>query len=76
MNKVGDGRLDFRHKGKTKMTLTDDGKVGIGTTSPGAKLQVVAGTVRAGQEASSFTEIGHWDGNGFVNMGRCMTRIC
>lgn len=40
INTVGDGNLNFRHDGSTLMTLMDNGRLGIGTTSPGAKLDV------------------------------------
>ena len=34
INTVGDGNLDFRHDGNTKMSLTSSGKLGIGTDNP------------------------------------------
>ncbi len=40
INNVGAGRLDFRHEGSNYMTLTDTGRLGIGTTTPSASLEV------------------------------------
>ncbi len=40
INTVGDGNLDFRHDGITKMSLTSDGNIGIGIINPTRKLAV------------------------------------
>ncbi len=40
INNVGAGNLDFRHEGSNYMTLTDTGRLGIGTTTPSASLEV------------------------------------
>jgi len=40
INTVGAGRLDFRHDGLNRMTLTDQGRLGIGTDSPSSTLHV------------------------------------
>ncbi|MGB0367794.1 MAG: kelch repeat-containing protein [Flavobacteriales bacterium] len=40
INTEGDGRLDFRHDGDTKLSIVSDGNIGIGTTTPNAKLEV------------------------------------
>jgi hypothetical protein len=40
INWGGAGDLDFRYETSTKMTVQQDGDVGIGTATPGAKLDV------------------------------------
>ncbi|MBN2307269.1 tail fiber domain-containing protein [Candidatus Peregrinibacteria bacterium] len=43
INWAGDGNLDFRRTGTTLMTLEQDGDLGIGDTTPDAKLDVEGG---------------------------------
>jgi len=57
--------MQFRMAGSTKMTLKGDGKVGIGTTSPSATLDVVGNV-----EVSS-----HITGSGNVKFGTTGTSI-
>lgn len=40
INHNGIGNFDFRYEGNNLMTLTQNGKLGIGTTNPNAKLDV------------------------------------
>ncbi len=49
VNTVGDGNLDFRQDGDTKMSITDAGKVGIGTTSPIGMLDITSTGSLGGQ---------------------------
>jgi len=48
INAVGTGNLELRHDNNTKMVVTDAGNVGIGTTSPDNKLDVL-GTIRSNE---------------------------
>ena len=43
INMVGDGNLAFRHDDVTRMSLTDGGRLGIGTTTPAYMLDVTGG---------------------------------
>ena len=43
LNVAGPGRLDFQINGSTKMSLTPDGKLGIGTTNPGTYKLAIEG---------------------------------
>ncbi len=58
----------FDAGGGTVQMVIDDGKVGIGTTSPDRALSVI-GTVRAATAADEleYTEIAHDGTNGFIN---------
>ena len=40
INWDGVGNLDFRYQNNTKATLTQDGNLGVGTTTPSTKLEV------------------------------------
>jgi len=46
INTVGNGNLEFRHDGSVKMSVADDGNIGIGTVTPDNKLDV-KGTIRS-----------------------------
>ena len=54
--------------GNGMLSITSEGKVGIGTTSPDQKLSVV-GRARAAYDAdeTEYIEIGHGGSNGFIN---------
>jgi len=62
---INDGHLTIEGEGTERMRITTAGNVGIGTTSPSAKLQVV-GTVQAwtpAGDAYSIAGAGATDGN-------------
>lgn len=41
IDKGGQGNIDFRHGGRTSMSLTSAGRLGVGTGTPAAPLEVV-----------------------------------
>lgn len=68
---TGSNGLNFRgqESGETRMTLTPDGNLGIGTTNPGAKLEV-NGTVRATALSGGFDT----SASDYIRLGDC--QIC
>jgi len=68
INNVGVGNLDFQHEGVTKMSLTDGGRLGIGTTTPAQALHV-RGRSRASFAGglNEYVEIYHGGSHGFIN---------
>lgn len=77
VNTVGDGNLDFRHEGNTRLSLTSNGDLGIGTQIPQEKLHINNGNIYFGEggdqngngritwslnDNGSLYENGHWLG--------------
>ena len=68
LNWAGDGRLDFRYNGSNLASLRNDGRLGIGTSSPDVELSVV-GTLRGAYDMpeSEYLEMGHGGVNAYLN---------
>lgn len=68
-NKIG-----FWNNNAWRLTVQNDGKVGIGTATPDMLLDVAgtirtfSGTVRAGNDVNNYAEIGHGGAHGYLNM--------
>ena len=58
MYKGGADILKFATAGADRITVLADGKVGIGTTAPGGKLEVASGNVFFGDTANTFSTQG------------------
>jgi len=65
----GTGKLHFLNPSKTVMTFADTGNVGIGTTSPGAKLSVSGGGTFGSTYANSTMTDGDVAISGNVGIG-------
>lgn len=82
INTVGDGRLYFQHENTTRMSITEEGKVGIGFLNPTEHLDVngaikmgnttnsspVAGTIRWNETSNDFEG---FDGNMWKSLTKC-----
>lgn len=82
INTVGDGRLYFQHDNSTKMSITEEGKVGIGFLSPTEQLDIngavrlgnttnttpLAGTIRWNETTSDFEG---FNGNEWKSLTQC-----
>lgn len=66
INTAGDGNLDFRHDNFTLMSLTDGGKLGIGTKTPLGKLHVTGlnPNIRIASDQGGTLELGSADCDG------------
>lgn len=56
INSVGNGNLDFRRNNLNLMSLTDVGNVGVGTSTPGLKLDI-----RGDNSAIGLANTATWD---------------
>ena len=67
INTVGDGKLIFQHDGVQKMTIVDDGKVGIGTLNPEEQLDVT-GAIKIGNTTNVLPQGGtiRWNGTDYL----------
>ena len=65
-NEFTDGGLQLRTNNITRMYVNNNGFVGINTTNPAQKLQVI-GNARIGISSTEWTEIGHGGAHGFIN---------
>jgi len=63
---VKDNYTAFKINNAEKMRIKSNGYVGIGTTNPTAKLQVI-GAVRASYAANEYFDIGHGGANAYLN---------
>jgi len=59
-SQASDNDLTIKNHTTELMRLNDDGKVGINTTSPNEKLEVVGGNIIIGQGGSNNTSIGFY----------------
>jgi len=68
INTVGDGNIDFRHDGGTKMSLTSAGRLGIGITAPSQVLHT-KGVIRSSNSVNTaeYLEINHGGTNAYIN---------
>ena len=57
INTVGDGKLIIQHDGVHKMTIQDDGKVGVGYLDPAERLDV-NGAIKIGNTSNTTTQAG------------------
>ncbi|MBK9256183.1 MAG: hypothetical protein IPM42_11905 [Saprospiraceae bacterium] len=82
INTVGDGRLYFQHDNSTKMSITDEGKVGIGFLNPIEQLDVngainIGNTTNANPEAGTIrwnpatSDFEGFDGNEWKSLTKC-----
>jgi hypothetical protein len=60
----GTGTIDFFTAGSERMRIASDGSVGIGTASPGTKLNMKGGVFLAENQASTNNQILYGDGGG------------
>ncbi|MBK9257757.1 MAG: hypothetical protein IPM42_20045 [Saprospiraceae bacterium] len=60
-----DGKINFGLKGTTRMSLSQDGRFGIGITDPLSKLQVTGGT-DASLDSHGFIMVGHVNSSNLV----------
>ncbi len=70
INTVGDGNLDFRHDGNTRMSIRSNGNVGIGVNIPSEKLEIdgaIRGNIAGGalrvQTDYGYTDLGAQNSN-------------
>ena len=68
----GGSNFDFAYgtaftSANTKVRITSDGNVGIGTTNPAVKLTVNGGNIRRTHDANNYSQMGAGGSGGFIN---------
>ena len=67
--------LDFRGEGVSRMVIQTDGNVGIGTTAPGAKLEVAGDTIITKSSGATKLRLFSGDNDPYISFGDNNTNL-